>query len=67
VALAKGYGPGWIYLTIPAVSLILSVGAAAIAHQATRRTWPALLTGAIALLACDVTAGVVILQQPFLF
>jgi hypothetical protein len=60
-------GPGWIYLTIPAVGLLLSVGAAMVAFLITKRTWPAWLTGTLVLLACDMAAGVIILEQPFLF
>src|SRR5258708_7538435 len=58
----------WIYyLAIPAASLIISVGLAAMAFLATKRTWPTALTGTLALVACDVAAGIVLFQVPILF
>ena len=60
-------GGGWIYLTIPAASLTISVGGAVVAFLATKRSWPTALAGTLALLACDLAAGIVLLQEPFLF
>lgn len=59
---------GWIYyLTIPVASLIISLGAAAVAFVATKRIWPTAVAGTLALLACDVAAWIYISYLPFLF
>jgi cytochrome bd-type quinol oxidase subunit 2 len=59
---------GWLfYLAPPAASLALSVGATAVVFFTTRRKKPAALTGTVVLVICDVAAGAVLSQYPFLF
>ncbi len=60
-------GQGWVYLMIPMAALVISCLVAGVAYLASRSVRPAALAGTLTLVACDLAAAVVVLQQPFLF
>jgi hypothetical protein len=67
LAWSASAGQGWMYLIIPVAALVVSGLISGVAYLASRSRWRAVLAGTLALVACDLAAALVVLQQPFLF